>query len=279
MNWGLTRFERKRIERIALDHPYFDMHAPLLTKKELRTILAQGPHKTGPQVIAEVKKELGLNDAPVIQQNRTLIDALHDASFVPSFRRTVILSTLGLLLALFMTLTVPGRALAEEVYSIIVDFVDGTLGIRNSTPATNQQAPSFSMLEDDLASPEALAAVLKYPIVASRDPLISFEYELIGKDILSIRTQYHTLSEKKYTIIQELHGDNSLWSFSVDATDDDYQRIEPINGIELYSGIASDGKAYVIGYSTSYTIKISGSKLTLPEVISIAEHVIVYNNE
>ena len=135
------------------------------------------------------------------------------------------------------------------------------------------------MLEDDLASPEALAAVLKYPIVASRDPLISFEYELIGKDILSIRTQYHTLSEKKYTIIQELHGDNSLWSFSVDATDDDYQRIEPINGIELYSGIASDGKAYVIGYSTSYTIKISGSKLTLPEVISIAEHVIVYNNE
>ena len=68
MHWGLRAFERKRIERIALDHPYFDMHAPLLTKKELRTILAQGPHKTGPQVIAEIKKELGLVYAPLTQK-------------------------------------------------------------------------------------------------------------------------------------------------------------------------------------------------------------------
>ena len=36
MNWGLASFERKRIERIATEHPFFDMHAPLLNKMELR---------------------------------------------------------------------------------------------------------------------------------------------------------------------------------------------------------------------------------------------------
>lgn len=127
MHWGLRAFERKRIERIALDHPYFDMHAPLLTKKELRTILAQGPRKTGPQVIAEVKNELGTAHAPATQKKRTLAEALRDASFVPSFRRAVVLGLLSLLLILFMTLTVPGRAFAEELYSLIVEFINGSL--------------------------------------------------------------------------------------------------------------------------------------------------------
>lgn len=278
MHWGLAGFERKRIERIVLNHPFFDMHAPLLTKKEIRAILAQGPRKSGPQVITEVKKELGLIDAPITQQKRTLLEALHDASFVPSFRRTVVLGALCLLLVLFMTLTVPGRAFAKEIYSIIIDFVDGTLSMRNSIPTPDQPASDFSTLHDGLTSPKTLAEALQYPIVGSNDKLIFFEYEMIGSDILSIRSKYQTSEGKKYTIIQEIHGGLSYWSFDIDVDKIDYQKLDPIQGVELFAGTATDGNAFVVGYSGSFSIKISGRELTPAETILVAEHILLYDN-
>ncbi len=273
MHWGLTAFERKRIERIALDHPYFDMHAPLLTKKELRTILAQDPRKTGSQVVAEVKKELGIAYAPATQKKRTLAEALRDASFVPSFRRTVVLAVLSLLLVLFMTLTVPGRAFAEELYYIIVNYVGETLRIQNSTPSFGPETPDFSMLRGDVDSPQALSDELNYPIIASEDTLTSFSYELIGSDVLSIRSKYLTKEGKKCTIFQEIHGKSSLWTFNYDI-ESDYQKLDTIPDINLFVGHSTDGSVFVTGYSDSYSIRISSREMTIPEIVAFAEQLI-----
>ena len=98
MHWGLTTFEKKRIERIALDHPYFDTHAPLLTKREIAAIVKEGSHKSGYQVIAEVMAELGITYVPAKRKKRSFREALRDMSFVPSFRRSVALGLLCLLL-------------------------------------------------------------------------------------------------------------------------------------------------------------------------------------
>ena len=154
------------------------MHAPLLTKKELRTILAQGPRKTGPQVIPEVKNELGTAHAPATQKKRTLAEALRDASFVPSFRRAVVLGLLSLLLILFMTLTVPGRAFAEELYSLIVEFINGSLNAYsiNPTPENDESSASLSLLPNDLQIPSELSGLIDHPVYISDDTVVSFFY-------------------------------------------------------------------------------------------------------
>lgn len=169
MHWGLTRFERKRIERIALDHPFFDMHPQLFTRKELRAVLAQSPRKSGPQVIAEVRKELGMIYAPDCQNQRTFAEALRDATFVPSFRRTVVFSILSLLLVLFLTMTVPGRTFAEEVYSIIIEYVNGSLNAHNNLPSENRVQPDFTTISEGLNTPQELSMYVDYPIYMTSD--------------------------------------------------------------------------------------------------------------
>ncbi len=270
MHWGLTAFERKRIERIALDHPYFDMHAPLLTKKELRTILAQDPRKTGSQVVAEVKKELGIAYAPATQKKRTLAEALRDASFVPSFRRTVVLAVLSLLLVLFMTLTVPGKALAEEVYSIIVNYINSTLKARSTSSSTSQSNWDFLSLSDEIDSPAALAKELNCPIVITPDKLVNFRYTPIDANSLIIRTKYQDKDGKTYVLEQELYRDGFLWGYGSDYSDSPIQVQSSID-ITMYGGISEDETNKLSGFTSTYWIRLASKQLSLSELTQIAE--------
>lgn len=270
MHWGLRAFERKRIERIALDHPYFDMHAPLLTKKELRTILAQGPCKTGPQVVAEVKKELGIAYAPATQKKRTFTEALRDASFVPSFRRTVVLAVLSLLLVLFMTLTVPGKALAEEVYSIIVNYINSTLKARSTSSSTSQSNWDFLSLSDEIDSPAALAKELNCPIVITPDKLVNFRYTPIDANSLIIRTKYQDKDGKTYVLEQELYRDGFLWGYGSDYSDSPIQVQSSID-ITMYGGISEDETNKLSGFTSTYWIRLASKQLSLSELTQIAE--------
>lgn len=270
MHWGLTTFERKRIERIALDHPFFDMHAPLLTKKELHPILAQGPHKTGPQVIAEVKKELNMKYVPVIEKKRTLIEALRDASFVPSFRRTVVLGVLCLMMVLFMTLTVPGRAIAEEVYSIIVNYINGYLQANSSSPVSSAPDWDFLSLAADLNSPSALAKELDCSIVVTDDELTSFRYVPIDSHSLLIRSKYHNNEGKSYVIEQKLYSEDILWGYGADMYTDAPQVQAGID-IKMYGGSSVDGAISLVGFTSNSTIQILSKQLTASELIPIAK--------
>jgi hypothetical protein len=268
MHWGLTAFERKRIERIALDHPYFDMHAPLLTKKELRTILAQGPHKTGPQVVAEVKKELGIAFTPVTQEKRTLAEALRDASFVPSFWRAVVLSIFCLLLALFMTFTVPGRAFAEEVYSIIMEYVNGTLRARNSIPSKDGEKPDFSSIPDDLETPQELSVYVDYPIYITTNALTAFDYEIVTPEIMTIISQYETTDGKAYVVYQRLKGPHVSWGASFDSTNVPIE-VETSSGLKMNLCNSNDGDMYAFAFTDSYSLKVASPVFSSNELLAI----------
>ena len=270
MHWGLTGFERKRIERIALDHPFFDMHAPLLTKKELRVILAQCPRKTGPQVIAEVKKELGMEYVPAIQKKRTLTEALRDASFVPSFRRTVVLGVLCVLLALFMTFTVPGRAFAEEVYSIIIHYINGHLKASNSYPSSKKHDWDFLSLPDDIDSPQALANVLDFSLAVTDDELTSFRYFPMDDQNLVIRSRYHGTDGKTYVLEQTIYADDSSWGYVADINNDSIQIPSSI-GIVMYGGVSEDGTSLLAGFTYHVIIQLSSKQHTISELIPVAE--------
>jgi len=270
MHWGLTTFERKRIERIALDHPYFDMHAPLLTKKELRTILAQRPRKTGPQVISEVKKELGMEYVPATQKKRTLTEALCDASFVPSFRRTVVLSVFCLLLVLFMTLTVPGKAFAEEIYSLVIDFVDGVFGVSNIAPTTNDFIMDLSSIPDDIDTPEELSKKTGLPVLIADDTLSSFKYSIMEEKVLTIRSRYEASDGRSYSVIQRIGGLDTLWT-SRDDVNGIVLTIATDGEFKLFSMTANDGTVVINGYAESFMITITSRTLEESELISSIE--------
>ena len=270
MHWGLTAFERKRIERIATDHPYFDMHAPLLTKKELRTILAQCPRKTGPQVIVEVKNELGIAHAPETQEKRTLAEALHDASFVPSFRRMVVLSIFCLLLVLFMTLTVPGKAFAEEIYSLVIDFVDGVFGISNVVPTKNDSTLNFSSLPDDIETLQELTTVIGSSILISDNTLSSFQYSVMEGKVLTVRSRYETHDGKSFSVVQRIDESGIFWTSRNDV-DGSVFAITSNNGLDLYTMTATDGAAVIKGYAESYMITITSRTIDIAELLSYAK--------
>lgn len=271
MNWGLTRFERKRIERIALDHPYFDMHAPLLTKKELRTILAQGPHKTGPQVIAEVKKELGIEYVSATQQKRSFIDALRDASFVPSFRRVIILSTLSILMALFMTFTVPGRAFAEEVYTIIIRVINNSIKAQHYSSSDIEPEVSwdFLSLPSDIGSPQLLSDRIKRSLVVSSDKQVSFKYTPIDDDYLIIRTGYEDETGKTYVISQEIISPDNAWGYEIEYQEDAIVIPTGIK-IQMYGSITNDDTKVLVGFVDQSIIRVSSIEHTLSELAEIA---------
>lgn len=269
MHWGLTEFERKRIERIALDHPYFDMHAPLLTKKEIRAILAQDPRKTGPQVIAEVKKELGFNDASVTQQKRTFMDALRDASFVPSFRRTVVLGALCLSLVLFMTLTIPGRAFAEEVYTIVIQFINNSLKAQHPSSSQSEQHWEFLALSNDIDSPTLLAETIKQPIIISPNKRIAFRYTAINDDYLIIRTEYQDENGKPFTVSQEIINPDSAWGYGIDYSTEPIVIPSGIN-IPMYVGITNDNTIVLVGFTEQSIFRVSSIYHTSAELAQMA---------
>lgn len=253
-----------------MDHPYFDMHAPLLTKKELRTILAQGPRKTGSQVVAEVKKELGLVYVPLTQKKRTFAEALRDASFVPSFRRTVILSIFCLLLALFMTFTVPGRAFAEEIYSIIIELVDGVFGVSNVAPTTNESKPDMSSIPDGIETPQELSIEIGFPLLIADDSISSFTYEVLENKLLTVKTIYDTPDGKRYSIIQRINGSSTLWASGNDMNNCVFVASTEY-GLDLYVMTTNDGSAIIKGYAESYTITITSYTIDASELLSYAQ--------
>ena len=272
MNWGLTRFERKRIERIALDHPYFDMHAPLLTKKELRTILAQGPHKTGPQVIAEVKKELGIEYVSATQQKRSFTDALRDASFVPSFRKMVVLGVLSLLLVLFMTLTVPGRAFAEEVYSIIIEFVNGSLkSYHFASPESETSFYEVPTIPEDVQSPQELSTVIGFPVYYTDDSLVSFSHNSNSSGV-RIKSQYAAENGNLYMVYQRIYASNINYGTDTEI-DDSFEQFADDSGVTMYAGIASDGINIIIWYPDQSIVRVTSDTIPISELKSIANSI------
>lgn len=272
MHWGLTTFERKRIERIALDHPYFDMHAQLLTKKELRTILSQDPAQTGPQVIAEVRNELGIAYAPITQKKRTFAEALRDASFVPSFRRTVVLGVLSLLLVLFMTLTVPGRTFAEEVYSIIIEFVNGSLkSYHFASPESEESFYEVPAIPEDVQSPQELSTLIGLPVYYTDDSLVSFYYNSNSSRI-TMKTQYAAENGNLYMVYQRIYASNINYGTDTEI-DDSFEQFADDSGVTMYAGIASDGINIIIWYPDQSIVRITSDTIPVSELKLIANSI------
>ncbi|MBQ7278784.1 MAG: hypothetical protein IJR17_06270 [Clostridia bacterium] len=268
MNWGLTIFERRRMEKMVLDHPYFDAHGPLLSRRALRRVLRQGTKKTGHQVVHQVQMELGLPLSPL--PRRRLIDALGDGMYVPSFRRTVAIAILILAFVAVLTLTEPGRAMAAEWFEVIIEYRDGSLQASSGVPV-QQEEVNFLTLPDDIGTPREVAKYLSCPIYVTDDPMSECTLDVEENTLLMI-ARYRLEGERSYVIFQTVYAPGVAWGFGTEAATAPIQRELP-NGLLMELNLSNDGTVHASGFGENYILHISISDGTIEELTDILSRV------
>ena len=125
----LTWIEKKQIERIAFDHPFFDMHGTVLSKKEAKAIIRSAEaRKSGVEIVFEACDKAGVPRPDFVDNHSSVFDNLKEIVAIPAIRRIGIIVIALILLVVFFTATPTGRAIAESVIQYIVTlFEDGEL--------------------------------------------------------------------------------------------------------------------------------------------------------
>ncbi|MDO4835720.1 MAG: hypothetical protein Q4B07_04650 [Clostridia bacterium] len=138
----MTRPEWRYLQRIALDHPYYDTHKLPLTEAEARTIMEKNNTMTGKEFVDSVYAKLGMTRPAKEQKRFALLRGIGGLLAVPPIRRIAIVVLAILLLTVFFAATPAGRAIAESVIRYIVTlFEDG----RVSAERNDNEAPLVTL--------------------------------------------------------------------------------------------------------------------------------------
>lgn len=120
----MTRLEWRYLQKIALDHPYYDTHKLPLTESEAEAIIREQVTRTGKEFVDSIYSQLGMS-RPEKQKNRFTWAANVVSLFrVPPIRKIVAVALALLLLTVFFAATPTGRAVAESVMRYIVQLLD-----------------------------------------------------------------------------------------------------------------------------------------------------------
>lgn len=124
----MTRLEWRYLQRIALDHPYYDTHKPPLSDAEARAIMEANNMMTGREFVDSIYAKLGMT-RPVKEKRRLAwLSNIGELFAVPPIRKIAIAILVVLLMTVFFAATPTGRAIAESVIQYIVTlFEDGEL--------------------------------------------------------------------------------------------------------------------------------------------------------
>ncbi len=121
----MTRLEWRYLQRIALDHPYYDTHKPPLSDTEARAIMEANNTMTGREFVDSIYAKLGM-PRPVREKKRLAwLHNIGELFTVPPIRKIAIAILVVILFAVFFTATPTGRAIAESVIQYIVNMYDG----------------------------------------------------------------------------------------------------------------------------------------------------------
>lgn len=131
---NLTWIEKKQIEKIAFDHPFFDTHGTVLSKKEAKAIIHSAEmRKSGTEIVTEACDRAGVPRPDFVDNHYTVFENLKEVIAIPAIRRIGIIAIALILLIVFFTATTTGRAIAESVIHYIVTlFNDGRMTVNRS---------------------------------------------------------------------------------------------------------------------------------------------------
>ena len=129
----MTRLEWRYLQRIALDHPYYDTHKPPLSDAEARAIMEANNTMTGREFVDSIYAKLGMT-RPVKEKKRLVwLSNIGELFTVPPIRKIAITVLVVVLLTIFFAATPTGRAIADSVIHYIVTSLDnGALTINQS---------------------------------------------------------------------------------------------------------------------------------------------------
>ena len=129
----MTRLEWRYLQRIALDHPYFDTHKLPLTEKEAKAIVEANNTMTGKEFVDSIYAKLGMTRPEEKKDRFAWLHNIGELFTVPPIRKIAIAVLVVVLMTVFFAATPAGRSIAESVIEYIATlFEDGSLAVNRS---------------------------------------------------------------------------------------------------------------------------------------------------
>lgn len=146
----LTWIEKKQIEKMAFDHPFFDIPGSVLSKKEAEAIIRSAEaRKSGVLIVSEACDKAGVPRPDFVDNHSSVFDNLKEIVAIPAIRRIGIIVIALILLVVFFTATPTGRAIAESVIRYIGTMLDDGRVVYNRNDNTVQMNPVFRVPDSE----------------------------------------------------------------------------------------------------------------------------------
>ena len=146
----MTGLEWTYLQRIALDHPYFDAHELPLTEKEAKAIVEANISMTGREFVDSVYAKLGMTRPKEEKKRFAKLRGVGELLAVPPIRRIAIAVLVVVLMAVFFAATPTGRAIAESVIQYIAMlFRDGRVVVNRNDNEIQIMEPSDTMPDSE----------------------------------------------------------------------------------------------------------------------------------
>ena len=261
-----------RTKRLAAAHPFFHRKNGLLSMSEAKALLQGREIPDGHEVLRQARIELGIPEpvsGAATSTGKTFCNTvIRGHSF--SLRRGLVCLSVLLIVFGFFTMTEAGAALAKGLYNVVVSVFDGSLLSRNEGTTGYVKPIDFAALPAEFESLEAVAKATGRQVVipgGSDDVLLSFSVHMVSKEMLVIKSKY-IVDEKKYTIVQTLYNDLTLWGGYYNAADN-VITMESGIGITTYLSIMEDETVYAEAFGAGYDINVSSTELPLDDLQEI----------
>ena len=191
----MTRLEWRYLQKIALDHPYFDTHELPLTEKEAKAIVEANNRMTGKEFVDSIYAKLGMTRPKEEKKRFAWLRNIGELFTVPPIRKIAIAVLIIVLMTVFFAATPAGRAIAESVIQYIVTlFDDGRLVMKQS----DNETPLFLIdSENEATNGEQQNDEASYVYVKSFDAFS----EVTGKTPVKLPLRY---SEIYYVFDEEI---------------------------------------------------------------------------
>ena len=261
-----------RTKRLAAAHPFFHRKNGLLSMSEAKARLQGREIPDGHEVLRQARIELGIPEpvsGAATSPGKTFCNTvIRGHSF--SLRKGLVCLSVLLIVFGFFTMTEAGAALAKGLYNVVVSVFDGSLLSRNEGTTGYVKPIDFAALPAEFESLEAVAEATGRQVVipgGSDDVLLSFSVHMVSKEMLVIKSKY-IVDEKKYTIVQTLYNDLTLWGGYYNAADN-VITMESGIGITTYLSIMEDETVYAEAFGAGYDINVSSTELPLDDLQEI----------
>ena len=261
-----------RTKRLAAAHPFFHRKNGLLSMSEAKALLQGREIPDGHEVLRQARIELGIPEpvsGAATSPGKTFCNTvIRGHSF--SLRKGLVCLSVLLIVFGFFTMTEAGAALAKGLYNVIISVFDGSLLSRNEGTTWYVKPIDFAALPAEFESLEAVAKATGRQVVipgGSDDVLLSFSVHMVSKEMLVIKSKY-IVDEKKYTIVQTLYNDLTLWGGYYNAADN-VITMESGIGITTYLSIMEDETVYAEAFGAGYDINVSSTELPLDDLQEI----------